>query len=95
MNSFGETFAIKHNDTNSNKEHLLPLTKKIKVFLLQTFKNTYTKLGESKNIQTVKGKGRFHLAGLNIIVDKKQMPLGFSSKHIPITNECDHCGKYT
>ena len=54
MNSFEETFAIKRNDTNSN----LPLTKKMKVFLLQTFKNTYTKLGESKNIQTVKGKGR-------------------------------------
>ncbi|CAG8826910.1 44124_t:CDS:2, partial [Gigaspora margarita] len=31
------------------------------------------------------------LASLNITMDKKQMPLGFSSRHLPAYNKCDHC----
>ncbi|CAG8709398.1 1552_t:CDS:2, partial [Racocetra persica] len=33
------------------------------------------------------------LALLNITVDKKQILLGFSSKHLPTYNKCDHCHK--
>jgi len=30
---------------------------------------------------------------LNIVVNKKQMPLGFSSEHMPAMNTCDYCGE--
>ncbi|CAG8795820.1 13114_t:CDS:1, partial [Racocetra persica] len=30
---------------------------------------------------------------VDITVDKKQMPLGFSSEHLPTYNKCDHCHK--
>ncbi|CAG8654679.1 12150_t:CDS:2 [Ambispora gerdemannii] len=93
MNSFKEVFITKRNDVNSNKERLLSLTTKMKVFLLQTYEKIYMNLGESKNIQTAKGEDQFYLAGLNIVVNKKQMPLGFSSERMPAINECDHCGK--
>ncbi|KAF0515135.1 hypothetical protein F8M41_017383 [Gigaspora margarita] len=39
-----------------------------------------------------KGEHRFHLAGLNIVANKKQIPLGFSSNCIPAKDECDFCG---
>ncbi|CAG8786356.1 30261_t:CDS:2, partial [Racocetra persica] len=66
MNTFKEVFVTKRNDTNSNKECLLPLTTKTK---------------------TTKGERRFHLAGLNIVANKKQMLLGFSSDYIPARDE--------
>ena len=86
MDSFKEVFVTERDDLTSNKKRLLPLTTKMKVFLLQTFEKVYVKLGESKIIHTAKGDHRFYLAGLNIVVNKKQMPLGFSSERMSATN---------
>ncbi|CAG8722816.1 34228_t:CDS:1 [Racocetra persica] len=92
MEIFKEIFVTKQNDVNSNKDRLLPLTTKTKVFLLQTFEKVYRNLRKSKSIQTAKGEYRFRLASLNIVANKKQMPLGFSSNRIPSRDKCDYCG---
>ncbi|RIB21754.1 hypothetical protein C2G38_2243739 [Gigaspora rosea] len=91
INSFEDIFAIQKKSTYADKDHLALLTKKAQVFLLEIFGNAYQRLGQSS---IVKGPGEnisFKLASLNITVDKKQMPLGFSSKHLPLYNKCDHC----
>ncbi|CAG8727789.1 18623_t:CDS:2, partial [Racocetra persica] len=49
---------------------------------------------KSKIIKTAKGENQFRLAGLNIVINKKQMPLGFSSDHIPARDECDYCDMF-
>ncbi|CAG8461847.1 6259_t:CDS:2 [Scutellospora calospora] len=91
METFKEVFVTKRNDVNSNKDRLLLLTTKTKVFLLQTFEKVYRNLRKSESIQTAKREYRFRLTGLNIMPNKKQMPLGFSSNHIPSRDECNYC----
>ena len=61
MDSFTEVFITKRNDVSSNKERLLPLTTKMKVFLLQKFEQVYIKAGESKIIDTAKENVNFIL----------------------------------
>ena len=61
MDSFKEAFITKRNDVSSNKERLLPLTTKMKVFLLQKFEQVYIKAGESKIIDTAKENVNFIL----------------------------------
>ncbi|CAG8561670.1 24650_t:CDS:2 [Gigaspora rosea] len=91
INSFEDIFAIQKKSTYADKDYLTLLTKKAQVFLLKIFGNAYQRLGQSF---IVKGPGEiisFKLTSLNITVDKKQMPLGFSSTHLPLYNKCDHC----
>ncbi|CAG8808686.1 12911_t:CDS:2, partial [Racocetra persica] len=47
----------------------------------------------TKKASIVEGKEEkitYKLASLNLVVDKKQMPLGFSSEHLPSFDKCDH-----
>ncbi|KAF0395029.1 vacuolar protein sorting-associated protein 18: PROVISIONAL [Gigaspora margarita] len=75
----------------TNKDTLALLTKKAKVFLLEIFGNIYQRLGQSSIVKGPEKKITYKLASLDIIVDKKQMPLGFSSEHLPSYDKCNHC----
>ncbi|CAG8622999.1 21817_t:CDS:2, partial [Racocetra persica] len=91
MNTFKEVFITKQNDTNSNKERLLLLTTKTKVFLLQIFEKVYKNFRKNKIVQTAKRDHQFHLAVLNIMANKKQMLLESSSDCILARDKCDYC----
>ncbi|CAG8768343.1 37917_t:CDS:2 [Gigaspora margarita] len=77
----------------ANKNTFALLTKKIKVFLLETFSNTYQKLGQSSVVKGQDRKITYKFASLNITVDKRQMPLGFRSEHLSLYDKYDHCHK--
>ncbi|RIB24732.1 hypothetical protein C2G38_2167822 [Gigaspora rosea] len=91
INIFEDTFVVQKKLTYADKDNMSLLTKKAQVFLLETFGKIYQMLGQSS---IVKGPGKkitYKLASLDIIIDKKQMPLGFSSEHLPSFDKCDQC----
>ncbi|CAG8785387.1 14879_t:CDS:2, partial [Gigaspora rosea] len=90
-NAFENAFVTQHKSTYATKDHLTLLTKKAEVFLLRVFEDVYQKLGQSSIKNTKSNKFTFQLALLNFAVDKKQMPLGFSSDYFPSSNACDYC----
>ncbi|RIB19513.1 hypothetical protein C2G38_2181617 [Gigaspora rosea] len=49
------------------------------------------KLGQSSIVKGRNEQITYKLVSLDITVDKKQMPLGFSSMYLPTYNKCDYC----
>ncbi|CAG8815126.1 12056_t:CDS:2, partial [Gigaspora rosea] len=91
INVFEDTFVVQKKSIYADKDNMRLLTKKAQVFLLETFSKIYQRLGQSS---IVKGPGKkitYKLASLDIIVDKKQMLLGFSSEHLLSSDKCDQC----
>ncbi|RIB21288.1 hypothetical protein C2G38_2177073 [Gigaspora rosea] len=93
LSGFEDVFIVQKKSTYANNDHLALLTKKAEVFLLETFGNVYQKLGQSSIIKGQNKKIICKLASLDFTADKKQMPLGFSSEHLPAYDKCDHCHK--
>ncbi|CAG8501206.1 11103_t:CDS:2 [Racocetra persica] len=93
LSGFDDVFVVQKKSTYADNDHLALLTKKVEVFLFETFGNIYRKLGQSSIIKSRNKKITYKLASLDFIVNKKQMLLGFSSKHLPAYDKCDHCHK--
>ncbi|CAG8785529.1 20321_t:CDS:1, partial [Racocetra persica] len=93
INAFEDVFIVQQKSMYVDKDHLALLTKKAEVFLLEIFSNIYQKLGRSSIVKGQDETITYKLASLNITIDKKQIPLGFSSEHLPTYNKCDHCHK--
>ncbi|CAG8791024.1 10079_t:CDS:1, partial [Gigaspora rosea] len=91
ISGFEDVFVDQKKSTYADKDHLALLTKKAEVFLLETFGNIYQRLGQSSVVKGRNEQITYKLASLDITVDKKQMPLGFSSMHLPTYDKCDHC----
>ncbi|CAG8836673.1 21301_t:CDS:2, partial [Gigaspora margarita] len=90
-NTFENAFVTQRKSIYATKDHLTLLTKKAEVFLLGIFEKVYQKLGQS-SIKHIRGdKFAFQLASLNFTVNKKQMPLVFSSDYFPSSNTCNYC----
>ncbi|CAG8674684.1 24330_t:CDS:2, partial [Gigaspora rosea] len=89
--TFEDAFVILKKSTYADKDTLALLMKKTKVFLLEIFSNIYQSLSQSSIAKGRNEKITCKLASLNITVGKKQMPLGFSSEHLPSYDKCDHC----
>ncbi|RIB02165.1 hypothetical protein C2G38_2292263 [Gigaspora rosea] len=83
--------SFRKKSTYADEDHLALLTKKAEVFLLVTFSKIYQRLGQSSVVKRQNEKITCKLVSLNITVNKKQMPLGFSSGHLPAYDKCDHC----
>ncbi|CAG8528596.1 7621_t:CDS:2, partial [Gigaspora rosea] len=93
LSRFEDIFVVQKKSTYADNDHLALLTKKAEVFLLETFGNVYRKLGQSSIIKGRNEKITCKLASLDFTVDKKQMPLGFSSEHLPAYDKCDYYHK--
>ncbi|RIB16547.1 hypothetical protein C2G38_2189627 [Gigaspora rosea] len=91
ISGFEDVFVDQKKSTYADKDHLALLTKKAEVFLLETFGNIYQRLGQSSIVKGRNEQITYKLASLDITVNKKQMPLGFSSMHLPTYDKCDHC----
>ncbi|CAG8694683.1 34068_t:CDS:1, partial [Racocetra persica] len=88
---FEDAFVVQKKSTYADEDNLTLLTKKAQVFLLEIFGNIYQRLGQSSIVEGREEKITYKLASLNLVVDKKQMLLGFSSEHLPLFDKCDHC----
>ncbi|CAG8806656.1 19165_t:CDS:2, partial [Cetraspora pellucida] len=75
--------------TYADKNNLALLTKKAQMFFLEIFDNVYQKLSQSSIIEGQRKKITYKLASLNLVINKKQMPLGFSNKLKPNLEEID------
>ncbi|RIB26773.1 hypothetical protein C2G38_2264481 [Gigaspora rosea] len=91
LSRFEDVFVVQKKSTFADNDHLALLTKKAEVFLLETFGNVYRKLGQSSIIKGRNEKIIYKLVSLDFTIDKKQMPLGFSSEHLLAYDKCDHC----
>ncbi|CAG8483378.1 9082_t:CDS:2 [Gigaspora margarita] len=89
--AFEDAFVVQKKSTYTDEDNLTLLTKKAQVFLLEIFGNVYQRLGQSSIVEGWREKITYKLASLSLVIDKKQMLLGFSSEHLPSYNKCDHC----
>ncbi|CAG8795613.1 29455_t:CDS:2 [Gigaspora margarita] len=91
ISGFEDVFVVQKKSTYADEDHLALLMKKAEVFLLVTFSKIYQRLSQSSIVKGWNEKITCKLALLNITMDKRQMPLGFSSGHLPAYDKCNHC----